>query len=276
MVNAGKSKFLNVLYNISYLECKTGISTRNVNILRYNPNIKQPCFYHLKIEKKGDNYIFYKDLTFDIIEGGKNIIEANKNINESLWAQPETKYDDLFYMTEINEIPFIKDKEYLQTHDLCDIPGLSEYQKNKNNEIKEKEKEKNKENSEDKNIEKKEVDFEDDIFQKIDIENEHTYLTKIFKIIKNSKFQTFNINLNTFIPLSVNQLKNELLMDKSFKYLINYHFYNYMVRINEEKNIIKGIKVKEKKSFINHLTDITKTVGGIKKEEIESKSREIK
>ena len=90
------------------------------------------------------------------------------------------------------------------------------------------------------------------------------------------KFQTFNINLNTFIPLSVNQLKNELLMDKSFKYLINYHFYNYMVRINEEKNIIKGIKVKEKKSFINHLTDITKTVGGIKKEEIESKSREIK
>ena len=278
MVNAGKSKFLNVLYNISYLECKTGISTRNVNILRYNPNIKQPCFYHLKIEKKGDNYIFYKDLTFDIIEGGKNIIEANKNINESLWAQPETKYDDLFYMTEINEIPFIKDKEYLQTHDLCDIPGLSEYQKNKNNEIKEKEKEKNKENSEDKNIEKKEVDFEDDIFQKIDIENEHTYLTKIFKIIKNSKFQTFNINLNTFIPLSVNQLKNELLMDKSFKYLINYHFYNYMVRINEEKNIIKGIKVKEKKeekSFINHLIDIIKTVGGIKKEEIESKVEKL-
>ena len=90
-------------------------------------------------------------------------------------------------MTEINEIPFIKDKEYLQTHDLCDIyPGLSEYQNNKNNEIKEKEKEKNKENIEDKNIEKKEVDLEDDIFKKIDIENEHTYLTEIFKIIKNS------------------------------------------------------------------------------------------
>ncbi len=31
-------------------------------------------------------------------------------------------------MTEINESPFITDKQYLLTHDLCDIPGLSEYQ----------------------------------------------------------------------------------------------------------------------------------------------------
>ena len=31
-------------------------------------------------------------------------------------------------MTEINESPFIKDEEYLLSHDFCDIPGLSEYQ----------------------------------------------------------------------------------------------------------------------------------------------------
>ena len=37
-------------------------------------------------------------------------------------------YEDIFYMTELNEVEFIKDKEYLLTHDLCDIPGLSEYQ----------------------------------------------------------------------------------------------------------------------------------------------------
>ena len=37
-------------------------------------------------------------------------------------------------MTEINSEPFIKDKEYLADHDLCDIPGLSEYQENPNNE----------------------------------------------------------------------------------------------------------------------------------------------
>ena len=385
MVSAGKSKLLNVLYNINYLECKTGIGTKFVNILRYNPNIKQPRFYHLKLEKKDDNYIFYKDLSLDVTEGEKNIIEVNKNINEDLRAQPETKYEDLFYMTEINEIPFIKDKEYLKTHDLCDIPGLSEYQNNKNNEIKEKEKEKEKEikkennndkqfeeilkegakqgyiylekdnikqeneekekeknkeeekNNNNNNINEKKEDLEDDIFKKIDIENEHTYLTEIFKIIKNSidgaiiilsienyyklenfeiiaklhkviqkeisnfliilnkmdlssnpkadiqkckglliqnfpKFQTFNINLNTFIPLSVDQLQNELLMDKSFKHLINYHFYNYMSKMNEEKNKKQTITGK---SFINHLTDIIKTVGGIKKEEIESKVEEL-
>ena len=33
-------------------------------------------------------------------------------------------------MTEINDEPFIKDKKYLLTHDLCDVPGLSEYQAN--------------------------------------------------------------------------------------------------------------------------------------------------
>ena len=376
MVSAGKSKLLNVLYNINYLECKTGIGTKFVNILRYNPNIKQPRFYHLKLEKKDDNYIFYKDLSLDVTEGEKNIIEVNKNINEDLRAQPETKYEDLFYMTEINEIPFIKDKEYLKTHDLCDIPGLNEYQNNKNNEIKEKEKEIKKENNNDKqfeeilkegekcgyiinleknnkneeneekdekknenniNISEKKEDLEDDIFKKIDIENEHTYLTEIFKIIKNSidgaiiilsienyyklenfeiiaklhkviqkeisnfliilnkmdlstnpkndiqkckglliqnfpKFQTFNINLNTFIPLSVDQLQNELLMDKNFKHLINYHFYNYMSKMNEEKNKKETVTGK---SFINHLTDIIKTVGGIKKEEIESKVEEL-
>ena len=36
-------------------------------------------------------------------------------------------------MTEINNSPFIKDENFLLTHDLCDIPGLSEAQ----NDIKE-------------------------------------------------------------------------------------------------------------------------------------------
>ena len=110
MVSAGKSKLLNVLYNINYLECTPGIGTKFVNILRYNPEIKEPCFYHLKLEKQGDNYIFYKDMK--LAEGAKKITEENENINETLRAQLETKYEDIFYMTEINEIPFIKDKEF--------------------------------------------------------------------------------------------------------------------------------------------------------------------
>ena len=48
-------------------------------------------------------------------------------------------------------------------------------------------------------------------------------------------FKTFNLNLNTFIPFSPIQLHNELFLDKSFKYLLNYHFYNYMEIIKNEK-----------------------------------------
>ena len=134
MVNAGKSKLLNVLYNINFLETKDGIATKFVNILRYNPNITKPRFYHLKLAKEGNDYIFYKDLNSEEVIGEERIIEENININNQLSAQIMTNYEEIFYMTEINESPFIKDKKYLLTHDLCDIPGLYEYQKNKEKE----------------------------------------------------------------------------------------------------------------------------------------------
>ncbi len=339
MISAGKSKFLNVIYNIDYLQCTTGIGTKFVNLLRYNPKIKEPRFYHLKLEKKEEIYIFYKDLTKEEYEGGDKIKEEIENINSQLRAEPQINYEDLFYMTEINQSQFIKDEKYLLTHDLCDIPGLSESQKNNKEEKEEKNKiieekeEKNKiiEEKEEKNKiievkgEKEETDkefkkiiekesknyrlfsiineekeekeeneekdkkekenkvIEDDIYKKLDKNEKNTYLTEIFKIIKNringgiiilnqqnyfmeenfkiiaklhkvlgkeitdflvilnkidlsinpkvdienckgmliqnfQKFQAFNLNLNTFIPLSLNQVQNELLMSTSFKY----------------------------------------------------------
>ena len=54
-ISTGKTKLLNVLYNIDFLECKAGIGTRFVNILRYNPNIKEPFFIILKYQKKERN-----------------------------------------------------------------------------------------------------------------------------------------------------------------------------------------------------------------------------
>ena len=128
-VSSGKSRLLYVLYNIKFLECRKDITTKFVNILRYNPNISNPCFYHLKLKKQGEDYIFYKDLS-EIYIGEKNIIEANKKINKKLRDAETINYEDIFYMIEINDSPFIKDKEYLLSHDLCDIPGLSEYQGN--------------------------------------------------------------------------------------------------------------------------------------------------
>ena len=50
--------------------------------------------------------------------------------NKKLRDAEKINYEDIFYMIEINDSPFIKDKEYLLSHDLCDIPGLSEYQGN--------------------------------------------------------------------------------------------------------------------------------------------------
>ena len=100
-ISAGKSKLLNVLYNINFLECKAGIGTQFVNLLRYNPNIKQPCFYHLRVSKEGENYIFYKDLN-EFYEGEQIIIEANKKINEKLRNERDKNYDYIFYMTEIH------------------------------------------------------------------------------------------------------------------------------------------------------------------------------
>ena len=219
MVSAGKTRFLNVLYNINCLESREGIATKFVNILRYNPNITKPCFYHLKLVKEENDYTFYKDQTEEII-GEENILEENKKINNELSAKLQTDYEEIFYMTEINDVPFIKDKKYLLTHDLCDIPGLSEYQANniKEDDLNEKniekkdnnldtimkegeekfglsftldlfEKEEEEQNNNiainNENKEANKDNNEDDIFYEVDIEKETSYLTKIFHIIKN-------------------------------------------------------------------------------------------
>ena len=383
MISAGKSKLLNVLFNINYLECRAGIGTKFVNLLRYNPDIKEPIFYHLKVKKEGKEYIFYKDLSKKY-QGEKEIIEANKAINEELYNNKNLIYEDLFYMTEINSIPFITDKDFLLSHDLCDIPGLSEYQENTKENACDEQKEaetedfsrsntmdkitmqgkdlglsyditkdfltqkldlegidekdiKEDDNDNAKENVKEENKDEDEIYYKIsDNENQNTYLTEIYKIIKDyieggiiimsvenyyfeenfeliaklnkvinkdivkflvilnkmdlssnpkadiekfkgliikhfPKCRTFNINLNTFIPLSVNQLQNELLMKTSFKHLIRYHFYNYVSNIKKEKLISKNVD----KTFIEHLKEIIKTDKSLDKKAIETKVEQV-
>ena len=365
MISAGKSKLLNVILNTKFLESKAGIGTKFVNLLRYNPKIDKPIFYHLKIKKENEDFAFYKDSSYEPKIGEDKIIEENKNINNILAAQPKVNYEDIFYMTEINNAIFIKDKEYLLTHDLCDIPGLSEYQEQneeksigtgkkveeQNVEFEEKikkgmedfgiiyDKFKNEENGkkEEKENKKKIKNEEDELYYNMNIEKENSYLTEIFKIIKNDidgaiivlstenfyflenfeiiaklhkiiqkkinnflivlnkldlssnpnadidrckglfikyfpKCKTFNLNLNTFIPLSAIQLENELSMDKSFSHLICFHFYNYLKIIKQEKLLNKTYSGK---SFIEHLADIIKKMEGMTRKEIEEKVNEL-
>ena len=88
-----------------------------------------------------------------------------------------------------------------------------------------------------------------------------------YKYFPNCK--TFNINLNTFIPLSVFRLKDELLLGKSFKHLLKYHMNNYISKIKKYKNSMVGI------TFIDYLREIIKTKR-ISQEEIESKIENTK
>ena len=105
------------------------------------------------------------------------------------------------------------------------------------------------------------------ILNKIDLSENPKRDIETFRgeIIKQfPKYQTFNINLNTFIPLSVHKVQNELLMEKRFRGLIFYHFYNYKERIDK-----KGLE-DNNKSFINHLIDIIEKSGEINNKAIEN------
>ena len=358
MISAGKSKLLNVILNVNFLESKSGIGTKFVNILRYNPKIEQPRFYHLKLKKEKGKYIFYKDKSYNIIQGENNIIEENIKINKELAEKKNIDYDDIFYITEINSIGFLKDSNYMLKHDLCDIPGLSEYQaqnndsNQKNEEIKEQknddleellkkgeefgmvyrpkppEKEENK---------KKETKEEDDIFYDMNIDEESTYITEIYKRIKDHidgaiivlsienynftqnieiiaklhkiigkkiknfliilnkidlstnlkldiesckgvlfnafpKCKTFNLNMNTFIPISVIQVQNELLLEKSFAHLIYYYFYDYKKHVMNEKLITNDISLGD--NFIEYLRAVLKKLN-ITQQEIDNAIDEL-
>ena len=96
------------IYNMDLLECKAGIGTKFVNILRYNPNIEEPRFFHLLVKKEGEKYVFYKDSLYKEIVGTERIKNENININQILSKEKNYNYENIFYMTEINKSPFIK------------------------------------------------------------------------------------------------------------------------------------------------------------------------
>jgi len=156
MISSGKSTFLNSLLGITYLESKDDVTTKFVTIIRYNENLKEPKFYHLKVikeensnkndteEEKENFYYFVKDGEESI--GEKNITEKIKIINNAEKGTQEPKYENLFYMLETN-ITNIENKEFLKTHDFYDIPGLNEYIPSDKKDIKEEKKE----NEEEKN-----------------------------------------------------------------------------------------------------------------------------
>ena len=266
MISAGKSKILNVILNVKFLESNTNITTKFVNIIRYNPEVLETTFYHLKIKKENEEYIYYQDLSYETKKGDEAVIEENKNINKKLSSEKNVDYNDIFYMTEINDAKFIEDKQYLLSHDLCDIPGLSEYQKQQNDDS-------------------EKVTYLTEIFKRLkyyidgcifvfNIENYYNnenfeILKKIHEIIGRNitnflvilnkldlskdpdkdieickqkliqnfeDFEIFNPNLNTFVPISATKLEKELLMSENFSNFIKYLFDIYKEEINKQND----------------------------------------
>ena len=133
MVSSGKSTFLNSLLGIDVLEAKDNITTKFVCIIRYNPKLKVPKFYHvlLKLNRYSKDYDYYKD--GKEAEGSKNIKEMICSINNKNKSNnTEPKYDDLFYILE-TDIKNIENKKFLSLYDFYDIPGLNEFIENQNN-----------------------------------------------------------------------------------------------------------------------------------------------
>ena len=57
MISSGKTSILQTIFDIDFLEAVSGIGTKFINIIRYNPSVgKNPKFYHLILEKIGDDY----------------------------------------------------------------------------------------------------------------------------------------------------------------------------------------------------------------------------
>ena len=244
VISAGKTSILKVFFDNDFLEANSGVGTKFIKIIRYNPEVgKNPRFYHLKLKNLGNgDYEYYKDQKFKEVIGKENIKEKNKQLNEEFKKKRKTSYEQLFYMIEVGEVNFIKDKEYLKNYDFVDIPGLNEYNPNENNfedlspppfDISFEEDDKNKiehEKSKIKNKQKKSVIFDtmEDEMLTYDPNSEKNYYTEIFKIIRKK------MN-NGIIVLSIDNYQyagNYRIIAKLQK-VINKPIENFLILLNK-------------------------------------------
>ena len=214
MISAGKTSVLKVIFDIDFLESSSGIGTKFVNIIRYNPEVgPSPKFFHLILKNKGNgNYNFYKDEKSEVI-GKKEIKEKNKELNDE-FKKKEVAYEELFYMVEVGEANFI-DKEYLKNYDLVDIPGVSEYNKSENNEN-------------NNFINPQYLSTIEEEMKSYNPENEKNYLTEIFKIIKNK----MNNGIILFSIDNYQHVENYRIIGK-FQKVINKPIENFLILLNK-------------------------------------------
>lgn len=252
MISAGKTSLLKVFYDVDFLEATAGIGTKFVNIIRYNPEVgKNPKFYHLILKPDGKGgYDYYKDPNFEEVIGKEKIRLKNQELNAEYKNTNDSKYEDLFYMIEVGEASFIEDKEYLKNYDLVDIPGVNEFNPDaiKNEKPTEKpineeapplpemmegfnllptdEEEKKEEKKEENNLQKF-GSMEDEIIT-FDPKKEKSYLTEIFKIIRNN----MNNGIIVFSVDNYQHAENYRIIAKLQK-VINKPIENFLILLNK-------------------------------------------
>ena len=236
MISTGKSSILNSLFNMDILEATPQVTTKIVTIIRCNKDVKDnPKFYKLSLEKVENNeYKFYKEKTTEIT-GTEKIKQKIKNLNEKLY-QKEPKYKDIFYMLEIGQT--FLEEDFLKNYDLADVPGVSEHLKQ--NIIN------NQENSEENNpnnSNKPSLDTEEEL-KDYKIEQEISYLTEIFKILKyKMKTGIFIFSVDKFQNAENYQIvgKIGLILDKPMEnFLILLNKMDISENINNDIELLKG------------------------------------
>ena len=102
MISSGKSTFLNSLLGITYLEAKDDVTTKFVTVIRFNENLKEPKFFHLKLIKE-------EELKKEKEETKKDEEEPKKDEKEPKKDEEEKKEKDYIINDSIPED--IKEKE---------------------------------------------------------------------------------------------------------------------------------------------------------------------
>ena len=133
-ISAGKSSFLNYLLGNDILETGDGLKTRFIVIIRHTEN-NDPVLSHI-IRKKDaydDYYIKEKDeLGKTEYKGKKEISEKINSLNKKLKKledEGKLDYSKHLYLLE-TRIKNIHKKDFLNSFDLADIPGLNNMSKN--------------------------------------------------------------------------------------------------------------------------------------------------
>ena len=267
----GKNELLNILFN-NNIENKMELAgNKFINIFRYNPEIKEPQFYHLNIKFK-ENYVFFKDEKYKEVIGYHNILNEYQRINKNIIENKETKLIDNFFITEISSISFSEHKNFFIKYDLCDFPLLSKDKLNNENKIEDKE-----ENLDINNFNKEILEIiKNDIQTFIIILDINNYKDNInYKIISQLKkiinkqiinslmlfdiskaqenysneynnffnnlinhfpdFEIFNVCLNKITEINFIEIESGLLLNKSFYHLLKYQFciFNYLINKDE-------------------------------------------